>query len=98
MHLLAGCVFKQQTSSQMLDFHEGLGSKLVGRLATLLAGSPACWLALKCVKNAHPYHESASKMRTLKQKVGAQPLILWGTNMRQKREPLARKSVENAYP
>ena len=58
----------------MLDFHEGLGCWLAGRLAGCLAGWLAGSLAgaPKCVKNAYPSHESASKMRTLRQKVDVQ--------------------------
>ena len=50
------------------------------------------------VKNAYPSSESASKMRTLRQKVDVEALQILDTRMRQKREPLARKCVENAYP
>ena len=139
-------------------------------IAGWLAGWLACWLAgwlagaPKCVKNAYPQHENASKTRTLRTKVrqkrvplgrksfpkrgglvgyGRNPKMIlsqicidfgtktyrfghisgpsyrgahagwpagwlvgwlvgwlagWGTKMRQKRVPLARKSVENAYP
>ena len=41
------------------------------------------------VKNANPSSESASKMRTLKQKVGAEIAKL---------QPFVKKCVENAYP
>ena len=41
------------------------------------------------VKNANPSTESVSKMRTLKQKVGAEI---------EKAQPFVKKCVENAYP
>ena len=62
----------------MLDFHEGLGGWLAGCLALWLASWLAGWgtkmrqkrvpLARKCVENANPQHENASKVRTLSPK------------------------------
>ena len=66
--------------------------RLVGWLAASSAsGTP------KCVKNAYPYHESASNMYTLKQKVDLGPREVAGGGG-QNRVPLSRKCVENMYP
>ena len=78
MHLSAGCVFKQQTLLQMLDFHEGLGGWLAECLAGWLAGWPAGWQVGSLAGRQR--HQNPSKTNTLIMKV------------RQKRVPLRRKS------
>ena len=72
-----------------------------GRLAGWVAGWLVGWLATKTVENAYPQHESASKMRTLRQKVDVElkdaprGVAVGGGK---KCGPFARKCVENAHP
>ena len=87
----------------MLDFHEGLGGWLAGCLAGWLAGLLAGWgtkmrqkripLARKCVENANPQHENASKVRTLSPKFHPRD-----PDERRKCDPFIKKCVENATP
>ena len=77
-------------------------------LPILQAGWPAGWLVgwpaassasgiPKCIKNAYPYHESASKTLTLRQKVDVEPREVAGGGG-QNRVPLDKKCVKNMYP
>ena len=62
-----------------------------------------CHLQRMGVKNAYPSSESASKMRTLMEKAEARArrgakMQTLKQKVRQKRVPLTRKCVKNAYP